>query len=106
MTAQRHRTNTETPNPSNKGACCLKTQQHAKPYKPHHTHTLIPTPTTTPKGSSKRVLRKHEHHAATANTTTHHINDACFSGIEFIDIPPMSNPPANTRGRNGQPIIG
>ena len=55
----KHRTNTETPrtphpsehhqdpphrkNPGNhspgKEACCLKTQQHAKPYKPHNTHT-------------------------------------------------------------------
>jgi len=92
----------QTSHQPDKEACCLKTQQHAKPYKPHTINTHLPTPTpTTPKESpAKMRTNKHQHHTAIANTphTPHNPHKAdqiacMLSGTEFIDIPPMSNPP-------------
>ncbi len=102
-TPQGQHHNNRSHHPPGTEACCLKTQQHAKPYKPHNTTTAFPTPQQ-PKGSSCCVLTSnntmqpqpvpHTHH-----TTPQRINQACMlSSTEFIDIPPMSNPPVPHSG--------
>src|SRR5690606_25241462 len=57
--------------PKGTEACCLKTQQHAKPYKPHNTHTPLSN-TQEAKDPSNAYSQMRKHHAATASTPHTH----------------------------------